>query len=266
MAAGAVSRLSTVVTLPSFVLMTMNPPPPIPDENGSTTPRTPAAATAASTALPPSRRDCSAVPVASASTLEAAPPVPVAVDSAATAGAAAPSAAMRRAARTTRRRMPPRLPGDPRPHAGEEVQDPAPRVLARVGELVVLAVEERVRRAGVHDDLVVGAAGVQGLLELRHGLHRDPGVVAAEETEDRQLHVGHRVDRGGDDPGQRSLRGGHDAPVEPDDRVEADVVARGRVERLRAPEAEADHDHVPDPGALAKRSAARGDVGLDARD
>src|SRR3954463_1675853 len=76
-ASGAVSRPSSVVTLPLAVRMTMKPPPPTPHENGSVTPRTPAAATAASTALPPDFSVSMAACVASVSTLAAAPPVPM---------------------------------------------------------------------------------------------------------------------------------------------------------------------------------------------
>ena len=79
MAAGAVSRLSIVVTWPRGVRMTMKPPPPMPAENGSVTPSTPAAATAASTALPPLRSMSIAACVASRSTVAAAPPEPIAV-------------------------------------------------------------------------------------------------------------------------------------------------------------------------------------------
>src|SRR3954464_5554906 len=76
-ASGAVSRPSSVVTLPLAVRMTMKPPPPTPHENGSVTPSTPAAATAASTALPPAFSVSMAAWVASVSTLAAAPPVPM---------------------------------------------------------------------------------------------------------------------------------------------------------------------------------------------
>ena len=73
-AAGAVSRPSIVVTLPSAVRITMKPPPPTPHENGSVTPSTPAAATAASIALPPFLSVSIAACVAIRSTLAAAPP------------------------------------------------------------------------------------------------------------------------------------------------------------------------------------------------
>src|SRR5689334_10423108 len=194
--------------------MTMNPPPPIPEENGSVTPRTPAAAIAASTALPPSRSACTAAPVAVASTLDAAPPVPVAVDVSARTGAAAQSAAARVRTTARRRRMPPPLPGHAGPHAGEEVEHPPPRVGARVGELVVLAVEEGVRRARVHDDLVVRPARVERLLELGDRLDRDARVVAAEQAEEGQLHVRHGVERRRDDARERALARRHHAPVE----------------------------------------------------
>src|SRR3954470_4143854 len=78
-AAGAVSRPSIVVTLPSAVRITMNPPPPTPQENGSVTPRTPAAATAASTALPPFFSVSIAARLAIRSTDAAAPPDPIEV-------------------------------------------------------------------------------------------------------------------------------------------------------------------------------------------
>src|SRR5438045_9358259 len=106
-AAGAVSRPSIVVTLPSDVRgMTMKPPPPIPHENGSATPRTPAAVTAASTAFPPRFSASIAACVASVSTLAAAPPVPVEVGGpdGATAAAATPVSTRNeeRSAATTR--------------------------------------------------------------------------------------------------------------------------------------------------------------------
>ena len=77
--AGAASRPSIVVILPSGVRISMNPPPPMPHENGSTTPSTAAALTAASTALPPWRNASTAALVATESMLAAAPPVPDAV-------------------------------------------------------------------------------------------------------------------------------------------------------------------------------------------
>ncbi len=74
MAAGAVSRESMVVTLPSAVRMSMKPPPPMPAENGSVTPSTAAAITAASTAFAPCLSARIAARVALMSTVAAAPP------------------------------------------------------------------------------------------------------------------------------------------------------------------------------------------------
>src|SRR3954454_1695094 len=113
-ASGAVSRPSSVVTLPLAVRMTMKPPPPTPHENGSVTPSTPAAATAASTALPPAFSVSMAACVANVSTLAAAPPVPMDVGGpfgATAADAATPktNTNTKSSARMTRRMTPPPL-------------------------------------------------------------------------------------------------------------------------------------------------------------
>src|SRR4051794_6828825 len=77
----------------------------------------------------------------------------------------------------------------------EEAEDPSPGVLGCVGELVLLAVEERMRRARVGHDLVLDAGLGKCLLERRHLLGRDRLVGAAEETEDRPTHLPRDFDR-----------------------------------------------------------------------
>ena len=76
--------------------------------------------------------------------------------------------------------------------------------------------------------------------------------LAAEEAEDRQLHLADAVQRGGDHARERALRARLHAPVEADDRVQADVGARRGVERLGAAEAEADEHDVRDARRLAQ--------------
>ena len=67
----------------------------------------------------------------------------------------------------------------PQEVALEEREDAVPGVLGVGGELLVLAVEEAVRRAGVDHDLVLDAGGVERLVERLRVLDGDPGVVAA---------------------------------------------------------------------------------------
>ena len=64
-AAGAISRPSIAVNLPSALRIRIRHPPPMPEFSPSTTPSVSAAVTAASTALPPSRNTSTAASVAS---------------------------------------------------------------------------------------------------------------------------------------------------------------------------------------------------------
>ena len=69
------------------------------------------------------------------------------------------------------------------------------RVLGHVGELLLLAVEEAVRRAGVDDELVLDPCLLERPLERLHVLRRDPRVVAAHQPEDRRADVGGAIGR-----------------------------------------------------------------------
>src|SRR5690606_27803429 len=84
----------------------------------------------------------------------------------------------------------------------EELHDPAPGVGGLFGELLLLAVEEGVRRALVHDDLVLHPFPLQGLAEGIHDIERDAGVVTGLQAEHRSAHPVHDLDR----PDWRSLR------------------------------------------------------------
>ena len=71
----------------------------------------------------------------------------------------------------------------------DEAQDALPRIGRCVGELLLLAVEEAVRRAVVRHELVLDAGLGEGLLEGGVVLGRDVLVVAGLEREDRALHL-----------------------------------------------------------------------------
>src|SRR5579884_4366540 len=115
----------------------------------------------------------------------------------------------------------------------DELEHAHPGVGRLLLELGVLAVEEAVRRAGVHHDLVVNAGLAERLVEPLDGVERDALVRAAEEAEDGALELGRRLGGGGS-----ALAPLGDAAVEPDDAGEA-VVLRGLQEGVAAAEAEA---------------------------
>src|SRR5215213_1563306 len=139
----------------------------------------------------------------------------------------------------------------------EEREHAAPRVLAGLGVLLEAAVEERVRRAGVDDDLVLHAGGGERVLEGVELLGRDALVRAAVEAEDRPPHVHRAVDRRRVAPAL-----GIEAAVEADRAREAQLSVRGSQERLRAAEAEADGDRAVGARALAQRGERGGEVRL----
>src|SRR5437667_1171548 len=79
----------------------------------------------------------------------------------------------------------------------DEVEDAAPRVVGVSREVLVAAVEERVRGAFVRDDFVLDAGRGQRLVERGVELGRDVLVVARLEREDRRrdlVHAARRAD------------------------------------------------------------------------
>src|SRR4051794_37586100 len=102
-----------------------------------------------------------------------------------------------------------------------------PGIVGRGLELLLLAVEEAVRRTLELDQLVLLAHGAQRLLELEVVLRGDPWATPARRGQDRRLELRHELDH----------------PARP--AVEADgagePVARGR-RRPRAAAAEAEAD------------------------
>src|SRR5262245_50754202 len=73
----------------------------------------------------------------------------------------------------------------------QERENTPPRILGCVRELLLLAVEEAVRRSVVDDDLVLDARFAERLVELRIVLRSDVPVVSGLQREDRALDVGH---------------------------------------------------------------------------
>src|SRR5207253_5847126 len=69
----------------------------------------------------------------------------------------------------------------------DEIEHPLPGACRVVGELLVAAVEEAVRGAGVRDDLVLDRGRGQRFVELGVELGRDVLVVARLERQDRRL-------------------------------------------------------------------------------
>ena len=67
----------------------------------------------------------------------------------------------------------------------DEVERSPPGIVGRLGELVLLAVEEAVRRALVGDDLVLDAGGLEGLRESGDVGRRHRLIGAAHQSEDR---------------------------------------------------------------------------------
>src|SRR4051794_6431076 len=97
--------------------------------------------------------------------------------------------------------------------AVDERKGAAPRVLGGVRELLLLTVEEAVRRARVGHDLVLDAGRGQRLVEGGVVLGGDVLVVACLEGEDRRLHFAGALDRA-----RRLPASG--LPVEPDRALE----------------------------------------------
>src|SRR5438552_3071359 len=131
---------------------------------------------------------------------------------------------------------------------GEEIQGAPPGVVRVPLELLLLAVEEAVRRALVDHDLVLDPGGVERRVEGVVVLDRNGGVRASLEREDRSLHPRHLLERR--------------APVETDGAGEP-VAGGGREPRVPPAEAEADGE---DRGGavLPQVRDAGGDVGLHA--
>ena len=67
-----------------------------------------------------------------------------------------------------------------------KASDAAPGVRRGVGELLLLAIEEAVRRARIGDDLVLDAGGCEGRSKASTSVLRDSRVVAAHQREDRR--------------------------------------------------------------------------------
>src|SRR5215217_361876 len=123
------------------------------------------------------------------------------------------------------------------PVARDEAERALPGVLGLRRELLLLAVEERVRRSGIRDDLVLGAGGVQGGLERRDLVGADRMVVAGHQREERHLDLSRPVGR----PRLAVALARH--PVEAD--RARDAVSVGRREPGVAPaEAEADDENA----------------------
>src|ERR1700760_3879729 len=104
----------------------------------------------------------------------------------------------------------------------EEGEHSPPRVLARFGVLLVAAVEERVRRAGVYVNLVVESRLGQAGVEQLDLLDRDGLVGAAEQAEQRHPDLSGAVE-GSRRAGARSA----EDSVEPDHRGKLRGVGAG---------------------------------------
>src|SRR4051794_25509077 len=127
--------------------------------------------------------------------------------------------------------------------------------------LLVAAVEERMRRARVDHDVVLGARVLEPALERLDLIGRYALVGAAEQTEERAAQLGDSGERPLDAP---PLAG--EARVEAHRARQAEVVVRRGEQRLHAAEAEADRDHGPRAGPLDQRLARGHRVGLDVLD
>src|SRR5438874_608838 len=134
----------------------------------------------------------------------------------------------------------------------DEPECPPPRLVGRLLELLLLAIEEAVRCAFELDELVLDIREPQRALKLEVVLVADGLVGAALEREDRAAHLRHER--------QRARR----APVEADRAVEL-VVERRRYPGVRAAEAEADREdrcaiegeQLPDAGADVRHHLVR---------
>src|SRR4051795_8767891 len=140
----------------------------------------------------------------------------------------------------------------------KEGEDAAPGVLARVGELLLLAVEEGVRRARVDVEVVLDARLVEAAGELVDLVLRDPLVGAAEQAEDRPVHLRRTCERAL----EAALRA-VEAAVEPHRARQPELRVSRREERLAAAEAEADRDRPSLAAALGQRIERSLRVGLD---
>src|SRR5262245_4818622 len=142
----------------------------------------------------------------------------------------------------------------------DKCEDALPGVLGGLGVLLLLAVEEAVRRALIGDELVLDARGLERTVELLYVLRADRLVGAAHQAQDRRIDLGGPLRRA-----RRAVRADAGPPVEADGTGQ--VVARGRCEPGVAPaETEADREHRP--ARFRRRRAqvrhACADVGLDA--
>ena len=111
-----------------------------------------------------------------------------------------------------------------------------PRILGGGGELVLLAVEEAVRRAFVGDDLVLDARIGERLLEGCVVLGRDVLVGAGLERKDRSLQLSGALDR------PRCPVAPFARPAVETDRACEPVTARRREPGVPAAEAEAERE------------------------
>ena len=73
--------------------------------------------------------------------------------------------------------------GAPRALGADELEDPPPRVGARIPVLLVALVEERVRGSGIRHELVRHLSGVERRTERIHHVSRDRLIRAAEDAE-----------------------------------------------------------------------------------
>ena len=130
----------------------------------------------------------------------------------------------------------------------EEAEHPAPGVLAGLRVILEAPVEERVRGARVHVDLVVEAGLGEARVELLDLVDRDPLVGAAEQAEERRADVAGALERPVDaEPFAR------EHAVEADHGREVGHVRAGQ-ERLEPAEAEPDRGDRRAP--VRSRSAA----------
>ena len=138
----------------------------------------------------------------------------------------------------------------------DELERLLPGVLGRVGELLVLSVEEAVRGARVRDELVFDSRSRERRLEGGIVLGRDVRVVARLEGEDRPRHLPRPLDRPG-----RAIGAFSGAPVEANRSGEPMAARRGEP-GVAAAHAEADGE---DGGTAlsAQPGDARADVRLD---
>src|SRR3954447_13983882 len=145
----------------------------------------------------------------------------------------------------------------PRGLAADEAQHALPGILGGGRELLLLAVEERVRRTVVDDDLVLRPRRLQRGAELVDVRLRDALVGAAHQGEDRRVELGRALGRA------RLAVALPRPPVEADRPGEAELAGR-RQPRVPPAEAEADGEEPP-AAPRAQVGDHRRDVGLDGR-